>query len=126
MDERAESGPDAPIYVLDELVIRPGRLQAFLEALEARYRPGAEARGQRLLHRWVTPPTATEGVEQTLMLVWQLDGVPGFWRMRSQNAAPEIAGFWAESESFVASRSRRFAAAPAAVEGFDALGRLNA
>jgi hypothetical protein len=118
--------PDDSIYVLDELELKPGQLDAFLEAMEARYRPAAEARGQKLIHTWVTPPTETLGITQSVLLVWHLAGIPGFWTMRSQNASPEVAAWWADSGEFIASRTRRFAASPTAVPGFEVLGRLNA
>jgi hypothetical protein len=114
------------IYVLDELLLRPGRLADFLEAMERDYRPAAEARGQRLVHTWVTPPTSVEGPETTLLLVWRLEGIPGFWGMRSRNAEPDVRQWWQDCESFVLRRTRRFAASPGAVEGFEAAGRANA
>jgi hypothetical protein len=117
---------DESIYVLDELQLKPGQLAAFLEAMETHYRPGAEARGQQLIHTWVTPPTHTPGITQNVLLVWRLSGVEGFWTMRSQNASPEVAEWWAESVDYIESRTRRFAAAPSAIPGFEALGRLNA
>lgn len=117
---------DAPIIVLDELQLKPGMLEAFLEALESRYRPGAEARGQRLLHSWVTPPSETAGVGLSVLLVWELAGVPGFWQMRSQNATPEVQAWWADCEAFIESRTRRFAVGADALAEFESLGRLNA
>ena len=117
---------DAPIIVLDELHLKPGRLEAFLEAFESRYRPGAEARGQKLLHTWVTPPTQTSGVGPSVLLVWELAGVPGFWQMRSQNATPEVLTWWADCEAFIESRTRRFAVGADVLAEFEALGRLNA
>ncbi len=122
----AVQGAAEPIYVLDEVELEPDRLDAFLDALEKGYRPAAEARGLHLIHRFVTPPTTTPGIRQSVILVWQLDGVPGFWRMRSQNAAPEIAAWWQQVERLIRRRSRRFAAAPEAIAGFEALGRANA
>jgi hypothetical protein len=120
-----ERGGD-PIFVLDELVLVPGALEPFLEALEKDYRPGAEARGQRLLHRWVTPPTTAGGVAHTVVLVWQLRGVEGFWKMRSQNSTPEIAAWWADAGRFFVSRTRRWAAEADGLPALDALGRINA
>ena len=117
---------DDSIFVLDELQLKPGTLDVFLEAMESRYRPQAEARGQELIHLWVTPPTTTDGISLSVLLVWRLEGVPGFWRMRSQNSTPEIAAWWSDCEALIESRTRRFAASPGSVPGFEALGRLNA
>jgi len=122
----SDEGCEPPIFVLDELVLRPGMLEPFMAALEQDYRPGAEARGQRLLHRWVTPPTTAAGAEHAVLLVWQLDGVAGFWTMRSQNATPEVVAWWADAERFIRSRTRRFAAESEALAGLDALGRIHA
>ena len=122
----AQDRSDDSIFVLDELQLKPGMLDAFLEAMESRYRPAAEARGQELIHVWVTPPTTTDGVSLSVLLVWRLEGVPGFWQMRSQNSTEEIAAWWSDCDTYIDSRTRRFAASPTSVPGFEALGRLNA
>ena len=115
-----------PVSILDELEIRPGQLAAFLESVERDYRPGAEARGMRLVHRWVTPPVEQPGLVNRVLLVWEVDGVEGFWRMRSQNAAPEVAAFWQATEAFVAQRTRRYAAEADALAALAAAGQVNA
>ena len=115
-----------PITILDELELRPGRLDDFLRAMDSRYRPGAEARGLRLIHTWVTPPVEVDGVPTTVVLVWQIDGVAGFWGMRSQNGSPEVAAWWRDCEQFVVSRTRRYAVEAAAMPGFAAAARLHA
>lgn len=124
MDETTE-GVD-PVYLIDELELREGARDGFLEALERDYRPGAEARGQHLVHTWITPPVDSEGVPIRVMLVWRLDGIQGFWTMRSQNAAEDIAAFWRDAERFVVSRTRRYAASPESVARFEAIGRMHA
>lgn len=129
-EEIDEAEGTAPVYFVDELHLKPGCLDAFLAALNERYVPGATARGQNLLHTLVTPPTSTgiaSGVvPQSVILIWQLDGVAGFWGVRSQNATSEVAEWWAECETFIHSRTRRVAAEPSAIAGLDALGRINA
>ena len=121
----AGTGTDA-VFIVDELHLKTGCLEPFLAALHERYVPGAAARGQLLVHTLVTPPTVTEGLPQSVLLLWHLEGVAGFWEMRSQNATPEVAAWWADCEAFIESRTRRYAAAPEAIPGFDALGRLSA
>ncbi len=125
-EKSGEGSKQDPITIIDELELRPGMLEPFLEAMNAEYRPGAEQRGLRLLHGWVTPPVELAGAGTRLLLVWQVDGVPGFWRMRSQNAAPEVARWWRGCERFVVSRSRRYAVEADALSRFAAAGRLHA
>ncbi len=124
MDEASEEVD--PVYVIDELELREGGRNGFLEALERDYRPGAEARGQHLVHTWITPPIDSKGVPVRVMLVWRLDGIQGFWTMRSQNSGENVVAFWRDVERFVASRTRRYAASPKSVARFEAIGRMHA
>ena len=118
-------GTDA-VFIIDELRLKEGSLTPFLTALHERYCPSAAARGQHLVQTLVTPPTMTEGIAQSVLLLWRLEGIAGFWQARSQNATPEVAAWWADCEDFIESRTRRYAAAPESLPGFDALGKLNA
>ena len=123
-------GAVVPVYIIDELRLKPGCLEAFLAAMRDRYLPGATGRGQRLLHTLVTPPTSTGAgsglVPQSVILIWHLGGVAGFWGVRSQNATAEVAEWWVECEAFMESRTRRVAAESDSIAGLDALGRINA
>ncbi len=114
------------VYILDELELRPGMLASFRKEFEAQYAPGAQQRGMRLLHTWVTPPVELETGGTKVVLVWQLDGVPGFWTMRSQNSAPETAAWWQNCERFVVSRTRRYAVEADAMPRLEASARANA
>lgn len=116
-----------PVFVIDELRLRPGTLDEFLSAFRARYRPGAEARGQRLVHLLVTPPTTEVGLSHEVVILWSLEGIEGFWGMRSQNATPEVSAWWAACDAqWAESRTRRFAAAPETIPSLDAAGRVHA
>ena len=116
-----------PVFVVDELELRVGQLDAFLTALETGYRPGAEARGQRLLQVLVSPPTRSLEIPHAVTLLWQVEGIAGFWGVRSQNATEDVLSFWADCDArWVASRTRRYAASPERIPVFDAAGRVNA
>ena len=114
-----------PIWLIDEIELLPDVADDFFSAFDARYLPGARERGMELVHRWITPPEPPPGVGPTVILVWQLAGVPGFWRMRSQNGAPEIGDWWREAERYCVRRTRRFAVAADARAGFAAAGRVH-
>ena len=117
---------DQAIYVLDELQLQPGALESFLSTFERDYRPAAEARGMRLEHKWVTPTFERADRGSTLLLVWALDGVGGFWGMRAQNGEPQIAEWWDECDELIASRTRRYAAESSALPGLAAAGARHA
>jgi hypothetical protein len=114
------------IFLIDEIELRPDVMDDFLEAFRARYLPGARDRGMELVHTWVTPPETPPETGATILFVWALAGIPGFWRMRSQNATPEIADWWRECEGYCVQRTRRFAVAPESLSAFSAAGRVHA
>ena len=116
---------ETTIYVLDELELHPGALEDFLASLEADYRPVAEARGMQLRHRWVTPPVELPDRGSTVLLVWALEGVAGFWGMRSQSGREEVAAWWERCDALVSRRSRRFAAESSDLPALAAAGRRN-
>jgi hypothetical protein len=122
-----EGSGSPPIFVIDDLRLRAGQLDPFLEALETRYRPGAEARGQRLLHVLVNPPTRALDMPYSVVLLWEIDGIAGFWGVRSQNAAEDVVAFWRDCDAqWVESRTRRTAAASTSLASLDAVGQVNA
>ncbi len=114
------------IYLIDEIELRPDVTDEFLAAFRARYLPGTRDRGMELIHTWVTPPECPPATGATVLFVWALAGVPGFWRMRSQNAAPEIADWWHECERYCVRRTRRFAVTPESRADFSAAARVHA
>ncbi len=114
------------IYMIDEIELHPDRLEPFLEAFRARYLPIAEQRGMQLLHTWVTPPEGPPDLGETVLLVWGLAGIPGFWQMRSQTGLPGIAEWWSECDTFCVRRTRRFAVTPEARPAYLAAGRVHA
>lgn len=114
------------IYMIDEIELEPGQLEPFLEAFRARYLPIARERGMELLHTWVTPPEGPPDLGETVMLVWGLSGIPGFWQMRSQTGSPGIAEWWTECDTYCVKRTRRFAVTPEARPVYLAAGRVRA
>jgi len=114
------------IYLIDEIELRSDATDEFLAAFRAHYLPGARDRGMELVHTWITPPESPPETGATVLFVWALAGVPGFWRMRSRNAAPEITEWWRECEDHCVRRTRRFAVTPEARAGFSAAGKVHA
>lgn len=102
--------PDSPITIVDELELLPGQLDDFMAAFETEYRPGAEDRGMKLAHLWVTPPFERPEGGTTLLIIWQVEGAAGFWAMRSQSGAEDVARWWKRCDAFTVRRSRRIAA----------------
>jgi hypothetical protein len=93
------------IYVLDEIVLDPGHAPEVLALLQRSYRPNSEARGMTLLHRWISPPVAIEGVSNTLRLLWQVADAPAYYAMRASIDASSMA-VWPEVDALCETRHR--------------------
>jgi hypothetical protein len=102
------------IFILDEIVVKPGCAEDYRRAYAARYAPGAERRGMSLAGAWQTPPGQDFAeVPTTLFYLWTVDGVAGWWNQRMSKLPDgseerfEKLCWWQESEKFTISRKRR-------------------
>ena len=102
----------ATIYVIDELVARPGEGEAVLAAYMERYAAGARQRGMALERVLVSPPMWLVDQSNTLTISWTLNGAAAWWQMSFLGRNdPEVRAFWAEMSERLVSRKRSFASA---------------
>ena len=59
------------IHLHEQIVVKPGRTDEYLEAMRRIYLPAADRHGMRLLTSWQSPPATGE---EELTFVWSLDG----------------------------------------------------
>ena len=105
------------IFIVDELVALPGQGQAVLAAYQARYVPGATARGMMLDRVIVSPPVWLDEASNRLLITWTVDGAGGWWGQAVQSRYdPAVEAFWAETTAMLVSRNRYFGSAAADVE----------
>ncbi|QKS01415.1 hypothetical protein F9288_18640 [Sphingomonas sp. CL5.1] len=105
------------VYVLDDLIAKPGEGRALLDAYMADYAPGARARGMTLEHVLVSPPLWMDDQPNTISITWSVAGAAGWWAMRhAAGADPGTTAFWEAVSDRLLGRARRFAAAPGDVE----------
>ena len=110
------------VFVIDELVARPGEGERVISNYLDRYAPGAKARGMTLERVLVSPPVWLDDQPNTISILWRVDGAGGWWGMRvAAGADPDVAAFWDAAEARLLSRRRSFAAAP---EDIEALNRV--
>ena len=105
------------VYIIDELVARPGEGRRLLDDYLNRYVPGGKERGMRLERVLVSPPVWMDDQPNTLTISWTVAGAAGWWGMRIASPAdPEVKAFWDAAGDRLLSRKRSFAAAPDDVE----------
>jgi hypothetical protein len=105
------------VFVIDDLLAKPGRGGALLRAYLERYAPGARARGMTLLHQLVSPPYWLQEGSNRLLFVWTVDGPAGAWRMKHTGRQDaELSAWWSrEVPELVESRSRAICVDPAEI-----------
>jgi len=100
------------VFILDEIVVQPGRTAACRQAYAQDYVPAAERRGMRLEGAWQSPPGDYEELPATLYYLWSVDGPAAWWRMRlsrdAHGADERFAklAWWQAAEALTLSRKR--------------------
>ena len=108
-----------PIWIIDEVVAKPGRGEAFLDAYMARYAPGARRRGLTLAHRMVEPAFWLEDASNRLLLVWTAPDAGAVWTGKHMARSDADVLRWWEEEApeFIVSRRRAVLAEADAIAG---------
>ena len=107
------SEPAPPsVFVIDDLTAKPGQGEALQRAYLERYAPGAQQRGMRLLHQWVSPPYWLPDGSNRLLFVWTVPGPGGAWAMKHAGRQdPALEAWWTqEAPRLVAARTRAICA----------------
>jgi hypothetical protein len=105
------------IYIVDEIVTRPGEGRAFLDVYMKRYAPAAQARGLTLDRVLVSPPLWLDDQSNILTITWTLQGAPAWWQMSFRSRTdPSVTSWWAEVDEKVVSRKRSYMSAAADIE----------
>ena len=109
--------PDATIFIVDQVVVRPGRASEFIGAYLAEYAPSAHERGLTLDRVLVSPPAWIDGVNNTVTATWTVSG-PGDWWAAAVRGRhdPEPARWWKSVEPLIVERTRSMAASVDDVE----------
>jgi hypothetical protein len=102
------------IHVLDMLTVAPGWVEEVRRRVRDEYVPVVAALDMRLVHEWLNPAVELVDRPTELLYLWELDDVPGYWRMRSVAAQdPRVTAFWAGLAPMLASRDRKLMCDPA-------------
>jgi hypothetical protein len=101
----------ATVFIIDEIVAKPGHGRALLEAYRGDYAPGAIARGMALKRIVVAPPIWLDQGSNRLLAIWTVEGAAGWWGQAVQaRYDPAVERFWQAAEALIATRNRFFAA----------------
>ena len=102
------------LRIVDEITLKPGTATAFLQQLDAVYRPEVEGRGYRLVECTVSPPVDVETEPVHVRIQWSLDSMVEAraatprWDLRLlRDAGPAATRFWDNASTDVIDRARR-------------------
>ncbi|HUJ66972.1 MAG TPA: hypothetical protein VLX59_15620 [Acidimicrobiales bacterium] len=101
------------VFILDEIVVKPGLASTYRSAYRERYIPAAERRRMRLEGTWQSPPvTDIDELPTTLYYLWSVAGAEGWWSMRlsrrpdGRDERFDKQAWWEESDQMTLSRKR--------------------
>lgn len=109
------------IYVIDDILAKPGQGQALYDAYMARYVPGAKARGMTLQHRLVEPAMWLPEGSNRLIFIWAQPHAGAVWGAKhSARMDPDVDRWWQEDAPPLIETRQRYTLAEA-----EALGALD-
>jgi len=101
------------IHILDGLTVLPGSLGEVRRRIDEDYLPVAATLGMRRLHTWIAPAVELADRSTELLILWELDDVPGYWAAKRGGATdPQVGAFWSGLEPLLSGRTRRIMADP--------------
>ncbi|WP_255326157.1 hypothetical protein [Sphingobium sp. EM0848] len=109
------------IYVIDEIVAKPGKGKIFCDAYMARYVPGAQERGMTLVHQLVEPAMWLPEGTNRLFFIWAQSDLGAVWGAKQRaRLDPDVEHWWQEeAPAFIETRQRYTLAEAAALTEFD-------
>jgi hypothetical protein len=104
-------GDAGKVYIVDQVVAKPGRAKEFLQLYQESYVPAAKARGMMLEFTWAGPPMWLKNQSNVLYFIWSTAGVAGWWSSQMKARLDDTVGdWWKNAQPLVASRRRDFVA----------------
>lgn len=100
-----------PIWIVDDVLVKPGQGQAFVDAYMKKYVPGATQRGMTLAFRMVGPAEWLKDGEPNpnrVMFVWTVPSALGVWGFKfAGRNDPAVLSWWRDQvPKMIQSRTR--------------------
>ncbi|ABH00060.1 conserved hypothetical protein (plasmid) [Rhodococcus jostii RHA1] len=106
------------IYVVDQVVLKPGCAKAFVDAYTHEYSPVARDRGMAFDRMLISPPIWFEDETNTVTATWTVHGQAEWWKAAVKGRHdPGPARWWAKMDPMIVERSRSMAASIDDVDG---------
>lgn len=100
------------MYVIDQVVTRPGKAREFVDRYLAEYALGARDRGMTLDKILVSPPIWFTDEPNTVIACWELAGAQAWWEMTWKGRPDKsIGAWWSDVAHLIESRTRTTASA---------------
>ncbi len=94
-------------YILDQIKLKPGKLQMFLDRFNQQYVGAAEKRGQKLVGSWTDPAFELEDRPTEVFVLWSVEDSTVHYSMRRMAGQdPTVAQWWKECEDYQVTRAR--------------------
>jgi hypothetical protein len=71
-----------PIWIVDDITVRPGKGPDFVQAYMSQYAPGAVQRGMTLANRMVDPALWLQDQPNRILFVWTVPDAAAVWNSK--------------------------------------------
>jgi len=97
-----------PIWIVDDITVRPGKGPDFVQAYMSQYAPGAVQRGMTLANRMVDPALWLQDQPNRILFVWTVPDAAAVWNCKyAARQDPAVLKWWRDqAPPFIQSRSR--------------------
>jgi hypothetical protein len=114
-------GQDQPIYIIDDIRVRPGCRDTVQALLKSDYMPLAIERGVELVGLWLFPPFEQADVPADILCMWKASSLQVWWGTRGHaEREGRLTAFWEKLEPYILSRSQRLGRPPEMMTDVDA------
>lgn len=112
-------GRATPVWVFDDLTVKPGCQQRVLDLITQTYRPLAAARQLEFVDLWLLPPFERPDAPADIVVLWRYPSLDQLWRVRGEEEGDgRLVAYWAALDGLVEHRSRRLGRPPAMMNGY--------
>ncbi|ALU73521.1 hypothetical protein H351_31395 (plasmid) [Rhodococcus erythropolis R138] len=99
------------IFIVDRILVEPGKARAFVDAYRVDYVPRAQRLGMALDGILLSPPVWFEDDSNVVTVTWAVSGSAEWWQTAiGRRFDPVVTAFWTQVEPMVKERSRTMAA----------------
>jgi len=100
-------GRAEPVWVVDDIVVKPGCQKEVLDLFTSEYAPYAKARKLELVDQFLLPPIERPQDSSRILFIWRYVSLDDLWQARyGEENDDRLSAFWGKLDECIVSRTR--------------------